>query len=164
MSREKVIDDADLGATVRAKVVSLRKLDSDLDKKKSKRSEACDLFCEQWRQRGLPKMAREFPFAKEIKRMWRFDVATVITKPSGRVYRLAIEIEGIVMRRAQDGSWQMGGRHATVQGFKEDNIKYATATLLGWNVVRFEQSQVSSEFAIKMVIRILSRNGWRSAS
>lgn len=134
------------------------------EKKQSERSKAADLFAYQWKIRGLPQVTREFHFAREQGRRWRFDFATQIKKPSGRVWRLAVEIEGIVMRQADDGSWQMGGRHANIGGYKEDAIKYATAMLLGWNVLRFEQTQVHSRYAIEMTTRILSRMGWRPPS
>lgn len=131
---------------------------------KSARQEAVDLFAYQWQVRGLPKVVRELKFAKEVGRGWKFDFATQIKKPSGRVWRLAIEIEGIVMRQDEHGVWQMGGRHATISGYKEDCIKYATAMMLGWNVLRFEQSQVKSRYAIETVTRILSRFGWKAKS
>lgn len=154
------LPDEDLGSTVRSKVVKLRGLDREIDEKRSKRKKTEDLFAHQCRTHGLPAFAREYEFAKELNRRWKFDFAFALKKPSGRMYRLAVEVEGIVMRRGDDGNWIMGGRHADIKGYKEDNIKYATATLLGWNYVRFEQSQVASKFAVGMVMRILSRQGW----
>jgi hypothetical protein len=48
------------------------------------------------------------------------------------------------------------GRHASISGFKDDCEKYAWATVLGWRVMRFEQSQVKDKTAIDMVVRALS--------
>lgn len=158
--RLTLLPDDELSKTVRSKVVQLRQLDKKLDGKKSKASECADLFASQCVAQRLPRFAREFEFASEINRRWKFDFAFALKKPSGRMFRLAVEIEGIVMRQV-NGQWQMGGRHATISGFKEDCIKYCTATLLGWHVVRFEQSQIASGFAWKMVLRILVRNGYR---
>ena len=90
-----------------------------------------------------------------------------------RPIKLAVEIEGIVMRqvRIQDPKTKvitiesvMSGRHATIQGFKEDCVKYSTAALLGWRVLRFEQSQVKKKFAIAMTMRNLHRMGYRHES
>lgn len=143
-------------------------------KKLSQVSKAAELFALQCRSNLLPEFTREHPFAVKIGRRWRFDFSWEI--PAGafavrRPIRLAVEIEGIVMRqvRIQDPRTKaittervMGGRHATIGGFKEDCVKYATASLLGWTVLRFEQSQVRSKFAVGMTMRQLHRMGWRA--
>jgi len=166
----------DLGPTAKAKVIELRALDQKLEAKKSKKSEGEELFASQCLAYKLPAFCREYPFGEQVtnqatgkKRKWRIDFVFTLNRkplPSGYQpppYRLGVEIEGIVMRRV-NGQWQMGGAHASIQGFKEDCIKYATAEMLGIHLVRFEQSQVASRFAIQMVIRILARNGWKPQS
>lgn len=154
----------DLGETARSKIVQLRKVDASLArKKKNDEKPASEIFFDQCRERKLPAFVREYEFARKLKRKWKFDFAWVYKNELGTI-KLAVEIEGMVMRRTKSGEWIMGGRHATIQGFKEDCIKYSTATLLGWYLMRFEQSQVKSGFAINMVMRVLARNGWRPKS
>jgi hypothetical protein len=124
------------------------------------KKQAVELFAFQCRERMLPAFVRELPFAKQLKRNWKFDFAWGFPHK----FKLAVEIEGIVMRRSATGEWLMGGRHATIQGYKEDNVKYFTASLLGWNVLRFEQSQVRSKFAIEATVRWLASRGWTAQS
>lgn len=147
----------DLGETARSKIVQLVKLDKSLDKKKTE--SAADLFRRQWIERKMPVFVREYEFAKSLDRGWRFDFACVLRTPP---FKFAVEIEGLVMRMTRNREWVMGGRHGTIKGFKEDCVKYATAAMLGWTLVRFEQSQVKNEFAVNMCMRILLRRGWRA--
>lgn len=72
----------------------------------------------------------EYRFHAE--RRWRFDFAIPDKK-------IGIEIEG--------GSWTHG-RHNRGAGFEQDIIKYNTATLLGWRVLRFTTGMVASGRAI----------------
>ena len=143
-------------------------------KKQSQLSRIADLFAYQCRSHNLPPYIREYKFALAVKRQWRFDFCWNL--PAGmyglkRPIRLAVEIEGIVMRQVRiiDPATKvvtveriMGGRHATITGFKEDCIKYGTASLLGWEVLRFEQSQVKSKFALGLTMRKLHRLGYRA--
>lgn len=147
----------------------------DTSKRQSQQSAIVDLFAYQCRSNKLPAYTREYPFATKVKRQWRFDFCwdmTIGMHDIRRPIKLAVEIEGIVMRqvRIYDPSKQtysveriMGGRHATIQGFKEDCVKYSTAALLGWTVLRFEQSQVKKGFAIAMTMRVLHRMGYRQS-
>lgn len=124
--------------------------------KESEKSKLEAKFVEQAAQHGLPKFARDHHFAKQIGRQWKFDFAFLD-------YRLAVEVEGIVMRRDKAGNWQMGGRHANIAGFEEDCVKYAAAALLGWTVLRFSGGQVKKKFAVGMTLRVLHARGWRPA-
>src|SRR5688572_3825862 len=73
---------------------------------------------------------------------WRFDFAW----PDRLI---AVEVEGVSVRKdATTGKTQLGGRHAHITGFKDDCEKYAWAAVMGWRVLRFEQSQVGSGFAV----------------
>jgi hypothetical protein len=90
---------------------------------------------------GLPEPIREYPFAKEIGRRWRFDLAW----DQG----VAFEFEG--------GSWT-GGRHTTPQGFQEDCLKYSWAAILGWIVLRCTYGQVKDGTAIRLIQEAL-KNG-----
>lgn len=118
----------------------------------TKRKSAALDFAFQCEQNELPPRATEHRFAKSIGRQWRFDFAF----PD---YMLAVEIEGLVVRRIA-GEMVCTGRHASVQGFREDCLKYASAAVLGWNVIRFEQSQVRARVAIEYTMRVLVARGW----
>src|SRR5882672_1670530 len=146
-------DQFELGASKR-KAAQSALFDDPRPAKKEKRDKGEskeDLFAFQCRANKLPPYVRQAQFALSIKRRWSFDFAFHVMpgKLSPREIKVAVEIEGMVMRKV-NGEWQMGGRHATITGFKEDCVKYATAALLGWTVLRFEQSQVKKGFAIGM--------------
>lgn len=80
---------------------------------------------------------------------WRFDFAWP-------AYMIAVEVEGVSVRKGADGKTQLGGRHAHITGFKDDCEKYAWAAVMGWRVLRFEQSQVVKGFAVDMVVRLFA--------
>jgi len=105
-------------------------------------------FADQVSERGLPEPEREFVFAAELGRRWRFDFAW----PDRMI---ALEIEGLVVMKV-GGELVVKGRHASIKGFKDDCEKYAWAACLGWRVLRFEQSQVKSKFAAEMLMRVLA--------
>lgn len=111
------------------------------------------LFAEQCRVYHLPVFEQQHKFAKCIGRQWRFDFAFP-------AFRVAVEIDGVVMRKV-NGAWVTGGRHATVQGMRDDNEKINTAILLGWSVLRFLQSDIKSHNAIKSAMRVLMVRGWK---
>jgi hypothetical protein len=113
----------------------------------SKAKLIAQLFANQVAQRQLPEPEREHLFAAALGRRWRFDFAWP-------AHRVALEIEGLVVMRV-NGQLQVMGRHASITGFKDDCEKYAWAAVLGWRVLRFEQSQVKSRFAIDMAVRVL---------
>lgn len=123
-----------------------------------------DKFYHQCRSFRLPPVHRYYRFAKCIKhpktgkpRQWAFDFAFV-------EYRLALECEGLVVRKIGD-QFVCTGRHASVSGFREDCVKYQNAALLGWTVVRFELSQMrTGTYAIEMTQRILTAKGWKGAN
>lgn len=67
-------------------------------------------------------------------RLWRFDYA--LGDFVGQYWepnRVALEIEGAVWSR---------GRHTRGKGFQADMVKYNTATMLGWRVLRFSTEDV----------------------
>lgn len=121
-----------------------------IPKPPSKGEETFVLHC---RLRKLPMFKREFKFALARGRGWLFDFAFVD-------YKVAVEIEGLVAMRARDGSTLAGGRHATFQGWRGDAIKYATAAVMGWSVLRFDQSLVKDKTAIDMTHELLRSKGW----
>lgn len=83
--------------------------------------------------RGVPEPRPEYLFC--LDRMWRFDFAW----PD---WRIAVEHEG--------GTWS-GGRHTRGKGFEADCVKYNTATVLGWQVLRFTSDQISRGEALEMI-------------
>lgn len=117
------------------------------------RDNANELFATQCRAFGLPRFERETHFALSLGRNWRFDFAF-------RKYKLAVEIEGLAVRRLA-GQLVVMGRHASIQGIKDDMEKYNAAVLLGWSVLRFEQKAVAPKLAIETTIRVLTARGWR---
>lgn len=99
---------------------------------KSKLEEA---FLIAWRVYGNGDTpVREYRFAEEIGRRWRFDFAFIAQK-------VAIEIDG--------GQWQQhGGRHNTDM----DRIKLNNAACLGWRVLRFSGTMLRDpERCVQMV-------------
>lgn len=113
-------------------------------RKASKKGEAAELFHFHLRSRQFTGWIREHRFAQVATgREWRFDFCN----PQ---LNLAVEVEGLVVKRYGTQLF-VSGRHASITGFKEDAVKYATAAVLGWQVMRFEQSQVRSGEAIDFV-------------
>lgn len=139
----------------------------DITTRVNRRESAEQLFVSQCRSYRLPRFETQLMFAKEeLGRRWLFDVAF----PD---YKLAIEIEGIVVQNVlvavlsktgtivgHERKTFVMGRHATAKGFREDCEKYASAAQLGWCVVRFEQTQIKSTYAIQMTMRALAARGW----
>lgn len=82
-------------------------------------------------------VVREYQFDKS--RRWRFDFAI----PSKA---LGIEVEG--------GTWT-NGRHNRGSGMAADCIKYNTAVLRGWRVLRFTTEQVVSGLAIDTILQAM---------
>lgn len=78
---------------------------------------------------GLPEPVREYQFHPERK--WRFDCCW----PD---LMLAVEVEGGIWRR---------GRHTRGAGYENDCEKYNQASLMGWTVLRFTSTMLSSGMA-----------------
>lgn len=144
---------------------AVRLVYSHVKKKKARRGEDKpeDIFDYQLRQARMPAFVRDVMFAKhELGRFWRFDFCW-------QKYMVAVEIEGLVVRMLidpKDGKRVrvVYGRHATVDGFREDTHKYNNAALLRWTVLRFEASDVGSKrtpgHALEMTMRVLADRGW----
>ena len=79
---------------------------------------------------GLPTPVTEYRF-HDIRR-WRFDFAW----PDQKV---AAEVEGGTYRKS---------RHTSGPGFHNDCEKYNTATIMGWQVMRFDGPMIHSMDAI----------------
>lgn len=95
---------------------------------------------------GLPEPTREYRF-DGVKR-WRFDFAYLDCK-------LAIEIEGVVFQRPDR---MQVGRHQTALGVEGDCVKYNSATMQGWRVLRFTQRMVTSGEALMTIEAVLNEN------
>lgn len=81
------------------------------------------------KEAGFPPWKREYRF--HTTRHWQLDFAW-------KERMLAVECEGM-------------GRHQTYAGFSEDCIKYNSAVLLGWRLLRFTGKQVHSGIATEMI-------------
>ncbi len=90
---------------------------------------------------NVPPPKREYLFAKELGRRWRFDCAWPDKKA-------AAELEGGVWTR---------GRHVRGKGFEGDCDKMNAATLLGWRVLRLTASKLRQDpvGCIEMVQELL---------
>lgn len=108
-------------------------------------SAAVDLLLFQLRAVKAPDPHLEYPFAKEIGRRFRFDVAW----PKQRV---ALEC---------DGGAFISGRHATGTGIRSDCEKFSLAAGLGWRVLRVLPEQIESGQALEWVQAALA---WREAA
>lgn len=78
---------------------------------------------------GIPAPKPGYKFAAMLGRRWAFDFAW----PDEQ---LAIEIEGGIY---------VGGRHVRGAAFEVDTVKYNTAALLGWRVLRFGPAAVRTD-------------------
>ena len=99
------------------------------------------LLAKHLKELGLP-FEREYPFASQIGRKWRFDfvlldLGNIEILENGMVLShpppIAIEIEGAI--------WAQG-RHTRGKGFQEDLVKYNHAMMMGYRVLRFSTEDV----------------------
>lgn len=100
----------------------------------------------------LPEPQTEFLFARELKRKWRFDLCW----PQ---FHVALEVESLVVKKLA-GMIIVMGRHSTVQSFRDDTVKQATAVELGWAVLHFEDAYIRDGTAVEHLKRVLVRRGW----
>lgn len=90
------------------------------------------------RLRGLPEPQAEHRFCD---RRWRFDYAWV-------PQLVALEVEG--------GIWMKGGgRHSRGSGMLADMLKYNTATVFGWRVLRATPQTLKSRETLWMLREVL---------
>lgn len=92
---------------------------------------------------GYPLPQTEYRF--DTIRRWRFDLCW----PG---IRLAAEIEG--------GTWA-NGRHSRGKGYENDCIKYNTATIQGWRVLRFTTAMVEDGRALATIEEALLKVNMR---
>lgn len=90
------------------------------------KSDLENLFEFQIKVLRVPAFEKEYRF--HPTRRWRFDFAW----PE---HKIAAEVEG--------GTWT-GGRHSRGLGFHNDCVKYNSAIILGWQVLRFDSQLVKS--------------------
>lgn len=109
-------------------------------------SEAERTLLGQIRWLKLPEPVTEYRFDTIGKRRWRFDMAW----PN---FGLAVEVEG--------GAFT-GGRHTRGQAFADDCVKYNTATLQGWRVLRVTPRQITDYEALDWIKQGLTEQpiGW----
>lgn len=107
-------------------------------------------YLEEQFARGLikhkfPEFKREHIF--HPTRRWRFDF-------SNKEYMIALEIEGNTHPKSRRKS-----RHTTLAGFTEDTIKYNSATILGWSVLRVTTLDVQNGQALEYLYQMLIAKG-----
>ena len=95
------------------------------------------------RLNGLPEPVREYPFAQNLGRKWRFDFAW----PEAKV---ALEVEGGLFVR---------GKHSTGVGIQRDIDKHNMALALGWAVARASNKMVEDNRAADIVRTLLILRG-----
>ncbi len=98
---------------------------------------------------GVDVPVREYAFAAELGRRFRFDFAW----PDKKIY---VEIEG--------GVW-VSGRHNRAYGFIRDAEKYNLATLLGWRGLRFTTNDMKKNMGrcVRMLQAVLAGGGPKGA-
>ena len=89
------------------------------------------------RAEGLGHFVREYKFWPQRK--FRFDFAFVDE-------RIAVEV---------DGGLHTQGRHTRADGYERDQAKRNEATIMGWRVLNFSPSMVSSGHAVHTIKRAL---------
>ena len=92
-----------------------------------------DVVMAYFKEVGLPAPTPELKF--HPVRRWRFDFAWEDKK-------VALEVEG--------GGWT-GGRHTRGSGFAKDILKYNSAALLGWVVVRTTPQEVCMQETVDLI-------------
>lgn len=105
-------------------------------KQPSAKSEGCETL-------ALHLRAAKVGFTREYKfhpvRKWRLDFALA--------KGIAVEVEGGIHIR---------GRHSRGVGMEADMVKYNSALLAGWRVLRFSTAQVKNGTAIQTIVEALS--------
>ena len=92
-------------------------------------------FETQVKQHSLPDPIREFPFALQCGRKFRFDFAWLDAK-------IAVEIQGATYRK---------GAHSTGTGLARDFEKNNLAVSLGWRVLYFDSKMIHDGRAVNFV-------------
>ena len=98
-----------------------------------------ELFLMQIQALRLPEPEREYAFALEQGRKFRFDFAWVEQK-------VAAEI---------DGGTRNQGRHTRHEGYHRDCEKFNLALTLGWRPFRFTSEHVGNDLAAGIMVRVL---------
>jgi very-short-patch-repair endonuclease len=100
------------------------------------------------RAHRLPTPEREYAFARDVGRRWRFDFAWPALK-------VAVECDGSVYAQ---------GRHTRGKGYEQDAEKLNTAVLMGWDVVRFSGGMIRSGEAVETIRKLLALKGQADAT
>lgn len=89
---------------------------------------------------GVPAPESEHRF--HPVRKWRFDYAWTNEK-------LALEIEG--------GTWTKS-RHTSGKGYRNDCIKYSTAAIMGWRVIRCTTCMINDMTVVELLQMAFKKN------
>lgn len=100
---------------------------------------------------GESDITRYKPGKTDRAPQWAFDFAW----PDQRI---AVEYQGVNVRRGADGKMQTSGGHADVQHLRKQHEKHAWATVLGWRILYFERDMVKSGYAVDMLVRLFAAN------
>lgn len=97
------------------------------------------------REHGI-KAVLEFPFAKEMGRKYRLDLAVPAQK-------IGIEVHGgAFVKRASGG---IGGAHHTIEGRARDMAKGNLAAVTGWIVIEVSPQEVADGTALRWLEQAL---------
>lgn len=115
--------------------------------KRTKKAKGAKVVSEGEAVLSLQLKALKIEFEQEFKfhpkRKWRADFHLVEK-------RILVEVEG--------GIWS-GGRHTRGKGYIGDMEKYNSATMLGYQVIRFSTEQVKSGLAIQQIEKMIGDLG-----
>jgi very-short-patch-repair endonuclease len=100
-----------------------------------------DLFGFQLAAEKAPAVERQFRFAAELGRQFRWDFAWPDRK-------LAVEIQGGIWKRG-------GGAHSHPTDILRNMRKYNAGTALGWRLLQFSTDEVKSGSALQYTMTVL---------
>lgn len=116
--------------------------------RRTQRSEDFEaLFAFQLQAAGAPPWERQYRFAREIGREWRWDFAW----PG---LRLAVEIQGGIWKRG-------GGAHSHPLDILRNMEKQNDGALLGWRLLQFSTDQVKSGEGLAYTMTVIRRGSWQ---
>lgn len=114
--------------------------------KKAQQESLKQSFLTLWRQLGGPELVTEYQF--HPTRDWAIDFVCI--RPGLKV---GIEVEG--------GTW-VNGRHSRGKGYRDDCIKYNSATSMDWRVFRLTSDMLTQREGpehLEPIIKLIRERG-----